>query len=66
MKKSIIYYVEQLSGSPHIFQYIDLDDLRSNDTWYGMTYKEDVKAVKNSFRKMLEDGMYKEDLFADL
>lgn len=30
------------------------------------TYKEDVEAVKNSFRKMLEDGMYKEDLFADL
>ena len=40
--------------------------LKTNDTWYGMTYKEDVEAVKNSFRKMLEDGMYKEDLFADL
>ena len=35
-------------------------------TGNGMTYKEDVEAVKNSFRKMLEDGMYKEDLFADL
>ena len=45
---------------------ISVKVLRSNDTWYGMTYKEDVKAVKNSFRKMLEDGMYKEDLFADL
>ena len=29
MKKSIIYYAEQLSGSPHIFQYIDLDDLKN-------------------------------------
>ena len=28
MKKSIIYYAEQLSGSPHIFQYIDLDDFK--------------------------------------
>ena len=45
---------------------ISVKVLRSNDTWYGMTYKEDGKAVKNSFRKMLEDGMYKEDLFADL
>lgn len=45
---------------------ISVKVLRSNDTWYGMTYKEDVEAVKNSFRKMLEDGMYKEDLFADL
>ena len=40
--------------------------LRTNDTWYGMTYKEDVAAVKDSFKKMLEEGLYKEDLFTDL
>ena len=40
--------------------------LRTNDTWYGMTYHEDVAAVKDSFRKMLENGVYKADLFADL
>ena len=40
--------------------------LRTNDTWYGMTYHEDVAAVKESFRQMLADGVYKEDLFADL
>ena len=40
--------------------------LRTNDTWYGMTYKEDVAAVKDSFKKMLEDSLYKEDLFEDL
>ena len=40
--------------------------LKTNDTWYGMTYHEDVVAVKDSFRKMLEDGVYKADLFADL
>lgn len=40
--------------------------LRTNDTWYGMTYKEDVAAVKESFSKMLEDGTYKGDLFSDL
>ena len=40
--------------------------LRSNDTWYGMTYKEDVAAVKESFKEMLEQGVYKEELFADL
>jgi len=40
--------------------------LRTNDTWYGMTYKEDVIAVKDSFKKMLEEGLYKEDLFEDL
>lgn len=40
--------------------------LKTNDTWYGMTYKEDVKSVKNSFKKMLKNGLYKDDLFNDL
>ena len=40
--------------------------LRSNDTWYGMTYHEDVASVKDSFKKMLEKGLYKADLFSDL
>ena len=40
--------------------------LRTNDTWYGMTYKEDVAAVKDSFRKMSEEGVYRADLFSDL
>ena len=40
--------------------------LRTNDTWYGMTYHEDVAAVRDSFKKMLADGVYKTDLFADL
>ena len=40
--------------------------LKTNDTWYGMTYHEDVAAVKDSFKKMLVDGMYKADLFSDL
>ena len=40
--------------------------LKTNDTWYGMIYHEDVAAVKDSFKKMLADGVYKADLFADL
>ena len=40
--------------------------LRTNDTWYGMTYKEDVAAVRESFKEMLEKGIYKADLFSDL
>ena len=32
--------------------------LKTNDTWYGMTYHEDVAAVEN--------GVYKTDLFSDL
>ena len=40
--------------------------LKTNDTWYGMTYHEDVAAVKDNFKKMLEKGVYKADLFANL
>ena len=31
--------------------------LKMDDTWYGMTYHEDVAAVKESFKKMLEKGV---------
>ena len=40
--------------------------LKSNDTWYGMTYHEDVASVKDNFKKMLEKGLYKADLFSDV
>ena len=40
--------------------------LKTNDTWYGMIYHEDVAAVKDSFKRMLENGVYKTDLFSDL
>ena len=45
---------------------IQVKVLRTDDSWYGMTYKEDVEAVKESFQGMLENGVYEEDLFADL
>ncbi len=40
--------------------------LKTGDVWYGMTYKEDVAGVKDSFRKMLESRKYQADLFSDL
>ena len=40
--------------------------LRTNDTWYGMTYKEDVITVKEKFNEMLENDFYSEELFNDL
>ena len=32
--------------------------LKTNDIWYGMIYHEDVAVVKDSFQKMLENGVY--------
>lgn len=40
--------------------------LKINAPWYGMTYHEDVVAVKDSFQNMLEAGVYKEELFSNL
>lgn len=40
--------------------------LPTHDTWYGMTYKEDVAFVTKSFGEMIKNGKYKEDLYSDL
>ena len=36
--------------------------LNRTETWYGMTYKEDMETVKNAVRKMRENGIYPEHL----
>lgn len=58
----------------HKFRYLSLMlmllgmvmDYTCQLSWPVMTYHENVAAVKDSFKKMLEDGVYKADLFADL
>ena len=40
--------------------------LDSHDKWFGVTYKEDKESVVEAFRKLIEEGVYREDLFSDL
>lgn len=40
--------------------------LDSHDKWFGVTYKEDKESVMAAFKKLIADGVYKEDLFSDL
>ncbi|MGO4943664.1 sugar phosphate nucleotidyltransferase [Streptococcus alactolyticus] len=40
--------------------------LETRDSWFGVTYKEDKEYVVESFRKLINDGVYKEDLYSDL
>lgn len=40
--------------------------LDSNDKWFGVTYKEDKDFVVDSFKKLIQNGVYKEKLFDDL
>lgn len=37
-----------------------------NEKWFGVTYKEDKPAVADNFRKLIADGLYKKELYADL
>lgn len=40
--------------------------LPTDDHWFGVTYKEDKPSVEAAFRKLIEDGEYKADLYRDL
>jgi len=40
-----------------------LEMLTSNDKWFGVTYKEDKPFVVASFKKLIEDGVYPENLW---
>ena len=40
--------------------------LETHDRWFGVTYKEDKAAVAQSFRDLIAQGVYREDLYSDL
>lgn len=40
--------------------------LETKDKWFGVTYKEDKECVVQNFRKLIEEGVYSEDLYSDL
>ncbi len=37
--------------------------LESDDKWYGVTYKEDKKAVVEAINELTDEGLYKENLY---
>lgn len=40
--------------------------LETKDKWFGVTYKEDKETVVQNFKKLIEDGVYKEELYSNL
>jgi hypothetical protein len=38
--------------------------LETKDKWFGVTYKEDKQIVIDSFKALVEAGVYKEKLFS--
>lgn len=45
---------------------ISVKVLKTNDKWFGITYKEDKDLVVNSFKNLIEKGEYSSNLFEDL
>lgn len=41
----------------------DVQVLKTEDTWFGVTYQEDKYAVKQAFEKLIQDGVYSAPLF---
>lgn len=39
--------------------------LESSDKWFGVTYAEDKAYVVESFKQLIDEGVYKEELFSD-
>ena len=37
--------------------------LETKDRWFGVTYKEDKQVVVDSFRRLIEEGVYRSPLF---
>lgn len=40
--------------------------LKTHDKWFGVTYKEDKEVVVQSFKELIHQGIYREELFSDL
>lgn len=40
--------------------------LETKDKWFDVTYNEDKESVVQSFKNLIEDGMYREELYSDL
>ena len=40
--------------------------LETEDKWFGVTYREDKEEVVQSFRRLIDSGVYARDLYSDL
>lgn len=45
---------------------VQVNVLRSEDSWFGVTYQEDRPLVEEAFRRMTEEKIYGRNLYADL
>lgn len=60
------YLLPVLIGELLYEKKITVKVLPTQDKWFGVTYAEDKELVVKSFRELIKQGIYKEDLFSDL
>ena len=65
LEKSLKFYDEALGLKEVKRKEAEVRVLRSSDTWFGVTYKEDRDSVKQEFIKLVDSGVYTSPLFAD-
>ena len=53
--------VDQLIGEDKA----EVSVLKTNDTWFGVTYQEDKYAVKDAFEQLIQEGVYTSPLYTD-
>ena len=39
--------------------------LETKESWFGVTYKEDNTAVMESFKRLIIDGVYREEVYSN-
>lgn len=80
LSKGFVDFFEQNKGNENSAEFLlpifigqelpkgefDVKVLQTNDKWFGVTFKEDKPQVVASFEKLIEDGVYLNDLFSDL
>ena len=75
-----VFFKETVPGNPMKAEYllpiyigqllregkVSVKALETHDKWFGVTYAEDRPLVVESFRALIESGVYSEDLYSDL
>lgn len=60
------YLLPILIGELLVEKKVSVKVLETKDKWFGVTYAEDKELVVESFKKLIQAGVYKEELYTDL
>ena len=80
LEKGFVEFFKTVPGNPLKAEYlipiyigellkdkqVSVKVLETADKWFGVTYKEDKPLVVESFKKLITDGIYSDDLYSDI